>query len=332
MAGKKGKKLLLLASIMVVITAVSSLITYGVSVPKTYKENNISIVTSFYPMYIATLNLTEGIDGVQVENLMSQQVGCPHDYQLTTGDMKKLEQADLLLINGAGMESYIEEVADSYKNLTIVDSSENISLLEGEEHHHEEETTAHEEEVAHIEEEHGEHEEHDHGAYNGHMWMDPTRYMIQLDNLAKGLIAKDPAHEAEYEANLKSYKERITKVWKQYEELGTSKENQVIIFHDAMEYLMNRLGVEVPYSIDIDGETSLSAGEIAEVIEEVKAHNIKVLFIEEQFDANIANRIAQETNAKVYVLDTMVNGDMDQDAYVSGLTANLKVIKEALYQ
>ncbi len=349
MARKKGKKLILLAGIMFGITAISTLITYGVNAPKKHEDTTSNgasnnkpgekiqnIVTSFYPMYIAALNLTEGVEGITVENLMSQQVGCPHDYQLTTNDMKKLEHADMLIINGGDMESYVEEVVSRYNDLVIVDSSENISLLEGEEHTHEKEDMdhTHEEDVDHSHDEDTDHdtEGHDHGAYNGHIWMDPTRYILQLENITRKLIANDSAHEEQYEENLKAYKQRIMKVWRQYEELGTSSQSQVIIFHDAMEYILNCLGIEVAYSIDIDGETSLSAGEIAEVIEEIKRHKIQVLFIEAQFDTNIANRIAEETGAKVYVLDTMVSGVMTKDAYINSLISNLSVLKEALYQ
>ncbi len=327
MASRKGKKICILASIMIGITAISTLITYGVSSPGKQENHNLSIVTSFYPMYIATLNLTDGVDGIEVENLMNQQVGCPHDYQLATTDMKILENADVLVINGAGMESYIEEVAANYQNLTIIDSSTGINLLKGEEHDHEEEADHdHEEEADHLHE-----EEHDHGAYNGHIWMDPERYLEQLDSIAAGLIARDSIHKEQYEANLKAYKQRIQTVWDEYQQLGEPTEKQVIIFHDAMEYILDRLGVEVAYSIDMDGESSLSAGEIAEVIEQIKVHNIKVLFIEEQFDTNIANRIAEETGARVYVLDTMVSGEVGKDAYLNSLSSNLSTLKEAMY-
>ncbi len=340
MARNKGKKLLLLAGIMSMVTAVSVLITYGMNEPrkqwnKTDSNNSYTqsekqlqtIVTSFYPMYIATLNLTEGVEGIKVENLMNQQVGCPHDYQLTTGDMLKLEQADMLIINGGDMESYVEKVASTYKNLIIVDSSKNISLLEGSEHthnhDHEEEAHEHEEDINNEED-----DVHEHEAYNGHIWMDPTRYVLQLENITRELIANDSANEEKYEENLKAYKQRIRSVWNQYEKLASATKSQVIIFHDAMEYLMNSLGIEVAACIDIDGETTLSAGEIAEVIEEVKEHNIKILFIEAQFDTNIATSIAKETGAKVYVLDTMVSGEMTKDAYINSLSSNLAVLNE----
>ena len=59
------------------------------------------IVTSFYPMYVATINITDGVDGVEVYNMTKPQTGCLHDYQLMTEDMKTLEKADAFVINGA---------------------------------------------------------------------------------------------------------------------------------------------------------------------------------------------------------------------------------------
>ena len=87
------------------------------------------IVTSFYPMYIMALNITDGIDGVQVDNMAGQQTGCLHDYQLQSKDMKNIEQADVFVINGAGMESFMEKVTDQLPDLRVIDSSEGISLL-----------------------------------------------------------------------------------------------------------------------------------------------------------------------------------------------------------
>ena len=75
------------------------------------------------------LNITDGIDGIQVDNMAGQQTGCLHDYQLQSKDMKNIEQADVFVINGAGMESFMEKVTDQLPDLRVIDSSEGISLL-----------------------------------------------------------------------------------------------------------------------------------------------------------------------------------------------------------
>src|SRR5512145_2903253 len=63
-----------------------------------------TIVTSFYPVYIIARNVADSIDGVKVVNMTAPVTGCLHDYSITSADMKNLEGAGILLINGAGME------------------------------------------------------------------------------------------------------------------------------------------------------------------------------------------------------------------------------------
>jgi len=78
------------------------------------------IVTSFYPMYVATINITQGVDGVEVHNMTKPQTGCLHDYQLMTEDMKTLENADAFVINGAGMEDFMDKVTEQQNNVNGV--------------------------------------------------------------------------------------------------------------------------------------------------------------------------------------------------------------------
>ena len=82
--------------------------------------NKVKIVTSFYPIYIETINITKGIDGVVVENMTKPQTGCLHDYQMTPADMKKLENANIFIANGAGMESFLEDIINDQNNYTLL--------------------------------------------------------------------------------------------------------------------------------------------------------------------------------------------------------------------
>lgn len=76
-----------------------------------------------YPIYIETLNVTKGIDGVVVENMTKPQTGCLHDYQMTPADTEKLENADVFIANGAGMESFLQDVIDNQKNFKVVEAA-----------------------------------------------------------------------------------------------------------------------------------------------------------------------------------------------------------------
>ena len=126
------KKLLLVVlslMTMMVFTACGSEKTSTSQEDKANSEDKIKIVTSFYPIYIETLNVTKGIDGVVVENMTKPQTGCLHDYQMTPADMKKLENADVFIANGAGMESFLQDVIDNQKNLKVVEAAKGIELL-----------------------------------------------------------------------------------------------------------------------------------------------------------------------------------------------------------
>ena len=115
------------------------------------QDSELTVVTSFYPMYIAAMNVIGDTPGVDLQNLSEPQTGCLHDYQLTPADMKLLSGADVFIVNGGGIESFLSDVAADYKNLSIVNACEGLNLLseedEGEEHAH---GDAHELSLIHI--------------------------------------------------------------------------------------------------------------------------------------------------------------------------------------
>jgi len=318
------KKLLTIFTIFAVVAAGAAAVTKVTgNLNRQHDKSELTIVTSFYPMYILTSNLAKDIPGVSVANLTENQTGCLHDYQLTTQDMIELNAADLLVMNGGGMESFIEGVLKSYPHLEVVEASQGIPMLKNEsEHDHE-----HEEE---HEEEHDHH--HDHGEYNAHVWMNVDDYLMQMKNVYQALVEKDPEHSELYEKNYQEYQGKVEVVKKEYEEQLTDIVNkEVVIFHDAFAYLAEKLSLDVIYTINLDGETTLSAGEVKEIIDEVNLHSVKALFTEEQYSDSIAKSVAKETNASVYVIDSLVTGSNDLDSYIKGMRHNLNVLKQALY-
>ena len=157
-------------------------------------DGQTTIVTSFYPMYVLTLNVTDGIDGVTVQNMAEQNVGCLHDYQLQTRDMVALEGADALVINGGGMEQFMDKVLTLRADLPIIDASEGIEMFSSDEEH--------------DHDAHG-HDDHDE-LYNAHVWLDPNRAIQQVQNIADGLAAADPVHAEAYQANAERYIAQLT--------------------------------------------------------------------------------------------------------------------------
>lgn len=287
------------------------------------QENETVIVTSFYPIYIATLNLTDGIKNVRVESLTPPATGCLHDYQLSAKDMKLLSEADAFVINGAGMESFLEDVMKQFPDLQIITSSDHIELLDSlpSEHTHEEDRNH----------EHGEeHEhEHEHGEYNAHIWMDMDRYSVQLDNIKEGLIHVDAENAITYENNDSIYKEKINSLKKEAEALS-QQPNKIIVFHAAFAYFADMLHYTIQESIDMDENASLSAAQIGRVIDWVKEDNVQMLFAEERYGVKLGEAVAKETNGQVLFLDTLVDGADNKDAYLDGMRNNLSLLKEVL--
>ena len=298
--------------------------------------------------------------------MTSETSGCLHDYQLTSSDMKNLENSDLLIINGGGMEGFIDDISAAYPDLKIVDSSIGIELIEGSTctHDHAEESTdvhAHEDENESVEEHTLEHEDeasgehtlehedesldehnreledesldehtHDNCSHNSHMWLNTTLYCEQINNVYNGLLEQYPEYKKELSSNLAIYLAKVNNIASELDSLEFPEHTEIIIFHDAFAYMANDLNLHVSQCINIDGDTSLSAGEIADCINHIKEHNIQLLFTEAQFDSTIADRIAEETGAKVIVIDTLVSGDNSKDSYINGMKKNLQTLREAL--
>ena len=132
-----NKRLGIVAGIMLLLVFAAVLITVlsGIS---HQDEKRVQIVASFLPVYNAAIQVTDGVEGVEVKNLVPPQNGCLHDYQLTPENVIALSKADALIINGAGAESFLGDLHSQYADLKVIDTSEGIALLEGIHHHHHE--------------------------------------------------------------------------------------------------------------------------------------------------------------------------------------------------
>ncbi len=123
-----SKKHLALLSVLLCLL----LIAFSGCTPVEHLQSDYQIVTSFYPMYLFTRNLTEGISGVTVVNMTAQNAGCLHDYQLLSKDMKALGAADAFVINGAGaafLKPLYDSIIQRYAQLEKVPESALVLLI-----------------------------------------------------------------------------------------------------------------------------------------------------------------------------------------------------------
>lgn len=289
-------------------------------------NDEVKIVTSFYPMYVATENIIAGIDGVSLTNLSEPQTGCLHDFQMTPADMKLLSTADVFVINGGGIEGFMSDVAGSYPELEIVEACQDLSLLG------ESENDAQHEEV-HVEEESHAHDEvhaHDHGGENAHAWMSVKLYRSQVATIASRLAEIDPDNSEAYLQNAREYDQKLEKLQEKQEEImELAAGKNIIIFHEAYEYVASDYGMNVSYTMDLDEERQVSAGEVAEVIDEIRQNNVSIILAEELYGKNMGDAVIKEADVQVIYIDTLNRGDYDADSYITGMTNNIELIKTA---
>ena len=285
----------------------------------TESNNKLTIVTSFYPMYISTLNIVKDIPNVEVLNMTTSQTGCLHDYSLSTKDLKTLSNADILIINGAGMESFLDDVIDEYSDLKIIEASKGIDLIEDTEH--DDHTEDHD------------HEDHDHDV-NPHVWVSISKNIEEVSNIAEELSSLDPNHANEYQDNANEY---IAKLENLKTEMHSTLDNiahkDIITFHEAFPYFAEEFGLNIVGVIEIEPDSEPSAKEVENIISIINEKNIKALFTEPQYSSKIADTIAKETGAYIYTLDPIVTGDSNEKAYndyIIKMQENLNTLKEAL--
>lgn len=325
------KKSLMIFVIMLIFSLCSIVIVNIIGRKDGQSDDKIVVVTSFYPIYIAASNVLADIEGIELINLAENQTGCLHDYQLTTQDMKILEGADIFIINGGGIEDFTQDIIKNYPDLVIIDSSEGISFLETTVSHDHDHNHNHDHGHDHEIEEDTHH--HSHGDENPHIWLDPSRYVMQIENIRDGLIGYNQHNSSAYQKNTARYIMEVEEIKKELlEGLKEPLKKEVIIFHDAFAYLAEVLGLELIYTVNLEADTTFSAGEIGEIIDEIGYHQVKVLFTEEQYSLQIPTNIANETDAEVYVIDSLVSGDGAMDSYIQGMRNNIQVLQKALYK
>jgi zinc transport system substrate-binding protein len=264
-------------------------------------DEPLRVVTSFYPVYVATLNISAGVPGVEVHSLTSPHIGCLHDYQLTAGDVRQLADADLLLANGAGMETFLGKVKEQSPSLRVVEVSGGIPLMDG----------------------------------NPHVWVSFEGASRQVDNIAEALALAAPEKADTFRANAETYKAALAALdEKMKSSLAPYAGTPIVTFHEAFPYFARDYKLDLVGVIAREPGTEPSARELADTISLVRERKVKALFAEPQFPDKSAQVISRETGVKVYELDPVVTGPSEpseaRGAYLRAMEKNLGVLQEAL--
>lgn len=275
-------------------------------------DTRLNVLTTTYPLYTVARSLTEGVDGVVVERLATGNISCLHDYTLSVGDMKMIEGADLIAINGVDLEAFMSD-ALAAAQAPVVDTSAGVELLENLAHHHEEG------------------DDHDHGHYDPHIWMDPDNLSTMAENLAEALASADPDNQDKYSANLEAVEQAIDACEEQMEEtlaqISDGEVGGLITFHDGFQYFAHAFELPLLAAIEEEAGSEASAKEINDITALVKEHHIPVIFTEKNGSDATAQAIARETGCAVMELDMLMSGSGERvQDYLEGLSANVTTV------
>jgi zinc transport system substrate-binding protein len=273
------------------------------------------VVVSIKPIHALTAAI---MAGVGEPSLILKGAASPHGYALSPSDARALQNADLLIWVGPGLEGFLVSSLDSLAaNATqvMLMEAEGLTLLpwrdthdhaQHDEKHHGDHHDDHHDEHAHG----GHHDDHhdDHaeaeGGWDNHIWLDPANAQPIVAAIVQALSTLDPANAALFQANAEALLTDIevldAEIGRQLDGLG---ETPFVVFHDAYQYFEAAYGLRAPLAVSLSPEIPPSAQRLRAIQEE--AEGINCFFAEPQFSGQVVERLAEGLGFEVGLLDPL---------------------------
>ncbi|GAB4233698.1 MAG: metal ABC transporter substrate-binding protein [Deltaproteobacteria bacterium] len=271
--------------------------------PSAARAEPLRVLASFFPMEVFTRNVVGDTPGVTVLSLLPASLGCPHDYALTPGDMRKIASADLFIANGYGMEEFLgEPVRRAHPKIRIVETARAVRPLAG-----------------------------DHGGLNPHTWVSPRNAILQVREIEKALSATRPEMSPSFRRNTDAYISRLAALAKEFEDTSrTFRRRNIVTFHNVFGYLARDVGLTVAGEIETSPGQEPSAGELRKLARTIREKKVPAVFAEPQYSPKLAEALAREAGVPVRVLDPAASGTPSRTAYEDAMRRNLSTLKEVL--
>ncbi|HWQ30823.1 MAG TPA: metal ABC transporter substrate-binding protein [Negativicutes bacterium] len=286
----------------------------GASTDAGVDSGKINIYASFYPMYF----LASEIAGDKATVTSMVPAGAePHDWEPTPKFAAELNKADMLIYNGAGMESWMENILPiiDNDNIKIVDASKGIELLKAEEH--------------------GDGEGHEHGIYDPHIWVSPKRIAQQANTVYEAIKELNPQNADYYEANMKALVERLNKLDGDIRDsIKSFNSNVIVVSHEAFGYFANDYGLRQVAIRGVNPQDEPSPAEMAKLVQICKENNVRYVFFEKLTSPKLSETLAREVGGDTLILNDAA-GLSEEDLkagkdYISVMYENLENLKKAL--
>ena len=284
------------------------------------------VTASFYPMYDLASKVMgdEGTVALLIPNGTE-----PHGWEPSATDMRELAGTDLLIMNGAGMEPWSDDLlarlGDDAPKAVV--TSEGLELLTPDaytvapDHHHDDDAHAH--------------DDHDYGDIDPHVWLSPMNAKHQMRAIADALIDQYPDHADRFEANYAEHAEELDSLDDEFKAaLGDLPDGRIFVAHEAYGYLARDYGFKQTGITGIFADEEPDAKRMAAIVDAVKDSGAKVIFTETLIDSKTADTISRETGAEVKTLSPVAARTEEEvsagDDYVSIMRKNLEVLTDAL--
>lgn len=304
------KKFITKIMFVVLTMAVLSGCTAKTSVDKNPTEDKkISVYTSFYVMYDLAKKI--GGDKINLTNLVPAGTE-PHDWEPTPTDVANIEKSNVLIYNGAGMESWMDKILETINNdkLIAVETSKDLKLLDN----------VHEDEDL---------------KYDPHVWLNPMLAKKQMESIKNALVEADPANKDYYETNYNNNAKKFDDLDKEFKDtIDKFQKKDIVVAHQAFGYLCDAYGLKQVAIEGLNAESEPTPAKMAEVTKFAKENNVKYIFFEELISPKVSETIAKEIGAKTEVLNPL-EGLEEEDIkagkeYFSVMRENLEALKKAL--
>lgn len=268
------------------------------------RQESATIAATTRPVYEFTLRLCKGTD-ITVTRLVTEPVSCLHDYSLNVSQVRSVEAAELVVISGAGLEEFMDDLLQSRD---VIDSSAGISLAAcAEEHDHD-------------------HDHHHHEA-DSHTWLAPESAKIMATNICNGLCVQFPQYRATFEANLNDLLADLDALQAYGEEtLSQLSCRELVTFHDGFAYFAEAFDLTILEAVEEESGSEASAQELKHLISIVRTHKLPAIFTETNGSVSAADVIARETGVSIGTLDMA----MGEKSYFDAMYHNIDTIKEVL--
>lgn len=271
------------------------------------KQDKVQVVTSFFPLFDFAREV--GGDKVEVSILVPPGVE-PHDWEPSIKELQKLQNADLILINGLGFETWVDDLDSlNESDLKIVDTSKGIKGLldSGEDHHHE-----------HNED------------YDPHVWLNPKMAQSQVTNIVKALSEVDPKNKDFYQNNGETYIQKLDSLDKKIRSELQGCKKDFISFHSAFSYFSREYGLNQHTILEsTDSNVEPTSKKIERVVLLARELGIKTIFSEDAVDTRTPHVVAVEIGGNIMTLSTLERANYDS-RYIEKMENNLSNLKEAL--